>query len=82
MDMVYGHVAHQEDESEPWHECSVHVVCQGISDNCVDGDGSDATPQIEKTRQVEYCNCYYEGILLPWFCVRYALEHSCERIGQ
>ena len=47
VDVVDGHVAHEEDEADPWHKRAVDVFGNGVCSSRADQDSADACPQIK-----------------------------------
>lgn len=55
-DMTDGHVTHQEDKSNPWHERATDITSDEVGTSRAYQDGSDARPKIEKTNKIENRN--------------------------
>ena len=53
MDVIDRHVAHEKDESNPWHERSFDVLGNSISANRTDQECSDPIPEREETNEIE-----------------------------
>lgn len=51
--MIDRHVAHEEDESDPWHERSIYIFCYEICTCRADEKSADASPEIEEANEIE-----------------------------
>lgn len=56
IQVVDGHVAHQEDEADPWHQRALDVFGNDIGTGGADEQGAEASPEVEETDEVEERN--------------------------
>ena len=65
VNVVDGHVAHEEDEADPWHEGAMNVFGNGVCPNGADQDSADASPEIEEPNEVEQGHPRLGSIVFP-----------------
>lgn len=53
MDVIGRHVAHEEDETNPWHERSIHILGNEVCPSGADEEGPDTSPKIEEADEIE-----------------------------
>lgn len=54
LELVHAHVAHEEDEADPWHVgASAEEEGDGVGATRGKEDGSQAIPEIEQADEVE-----------------------------
>ena len=58
VDVVERHVAHQKDETYPWHIGRVYSGCDEIGSTSADEDGPEASPHVEEANQVEHGDAF------------------------
>lgn len=80
MYMIHGHVPHEKEEANPWHQWPVDVKGDDICAYRADKEGSDTRPQVEQSNKVKGRHRYYEEVLLIGLAIGYPFEKGGERV--
>lgn len=54
--MADGHVAHEENEPDPWHERPFNICSDQVCCNRIDQDDDEAAPQVKQSDEIENGN--------------------------
>ena len=75
-------MAHEKDETNPWHEGAGDMVGDCVRANGADEKCAGASPEIEETDEIEAGDEDDESILVMGLGVRNAFKEAGERVGK